>query len=52
MRGHMDELEKLLAFVEIEVSLVKGLEQISETEMQHLEDLDNWADTVLDTSAS
>lgn len=48
----MDELEKLLAFVDTEMSLADELEQISKIEVQYLEGLDNWADNVLDTSAS
>lgn len=35
----MDELEKILEFVDTEISLVEGLERIGEIEVQHLEEL-------------
>ena len=40
----MDELEKILEFVDTEISLVEGLERIGEIEVQHLEELYNWAE--------
>jgi len=36
---YMDELEKILEFVDTEISLVEGLERIGEIEVQHLEEL-------------
>jgi hypothetical protein len=44
----MDELEKLLTFVDTEISLVEGLEKVNRIEAQHLEDLENWAANALD----
>lgn len=48
----MDELEKLLAFIGIEMNLVQELEQIDKIEAQHLKNLNNWFDAVLNTSSS
>ncbi|MBW4465091.1 MAG: hypothetical protein KME07_06580 [Pegethrix bostrychoides GSE-TBD4-15B] len=39
----MDDLEKMLEFVEIEITLAEGLEEISKIEVQHSEELYNWA---------
>jgi hypothetical protein len=44
----MDELEKLLAFVETEIVLINGLEQTSRIEAQCVEDLRGLAESVLD----
>lgn len=38
----MDELEKILEFVEVEISLIEGVEELSKIEVQHSEELYNW----------